>query len=50
MPVLSPRINRTGNDTRVRAALLAHLLGFGTGVATIVGLTPAALAVVRAFV
>jgi hypothetical protein len=39
-----------GHDTRLRAALVAHLLGLGTSVATIVGLTPAALALVRVFV
>ena len=31
-------------------ALVAHLLGLGTGTAMIIGLTPAALALVRAFI
>jgi hypothetical protein len=34
--------------TAARAALIAHLLGLGTGVVMVIGLTPAALALVRA--
>ena len=37
-------------DTTSHAALAAHLLGLGTGAVTIIGLTPAALALVRAFI
>jgi hypothetical protein len=36
-----------GHDTDLRTALVAHLLGLATGAAMIVGLTPAALALVR---
>ncbi|MGO8912794.1 MAG: hypothetical protein ACLQDM_26200 [Bradyrhizobium sp.] len=32
----------------LRVALVAHLLGLGAGAATAIGLTPAALALVRA--
>jgi hypothetical protein len=35
-------------DTRM--ALAAHLLGLGTGAAIIIGLTPAALALLRAWI
>jgi hypothetical protein len=35
-------------EAGARVALVAHLLGLGAGAATIVGLTPAALALVRA--
>jgi hypothetical protein len=35
-------------DTRV--VLAAHLLGLGTGATMIIGLTPAALALVRALI
>jgi hypothetical protein len=35
-------------DTRV--AFAAHLLGLGTGATMIIGLTPAALALVRALI
>jgi hypothetical protein len=38
------RLGQTGP----RAALAAHLLGLGTGATMIVGLLPAALALVRA--
>jgi hypothetical protein len=34
-------------QTNVRAALVAHLLGLGFGAATVIGLTPAATALVR---
>ncbi len=33
-----------------RMALTAHLLGLGTGATMIIGLTPAALALVRALI
>lgn len=35
-------------QTGERVALVAHLLGLGAGATTVVGLTPAALALVRA--
>jgi len=38
------------HDTRLSAALVAHLLGLGTGAAMVVGLTPAILALVRALI
>ncbi len=39
-----------GHDIRLRVALVAHLLGLGTGAAMVIGLTPAALALVRALI
>jgi hypothetical protein len=39
-----------GDNTKPHAAFAAHLLGLGTGAAMIIGLTPAALALVRAFI
>jgi hypothetical protein len=38
------------DNTTLHAAFAAHLLGLGTGTAMIIGLTPAALALVRAFI
>jgi len=54
MPALSPRTSGVAvmrcrqNDTRV--ALAAHLLGLGAGATMIIGLAPAALALVRALI
>jgi len=39
-----------GDTTTLHAALAAHLLGIGAGAAMVVGLTPAALALLRAFI
>ena len=39
-----------GDNTTPHPALAAHLLGLGTGAVMIIGLTPAALALVRAFI
>jgi len=54
MAALSPRTSGVAvmrcrqNDTRV--ALAAHLLGLGAGATMIIGLAPAALALVRALI
>jgi hypothetical protein len=40
---------RRGQEINVAAALVAHLLGLAMGTAMTVGLTPAALALVRTF-
>jgi hypothetical protein len=37
-------------NTTLHAAFAAHLLGLGTGAAMIIGLTPAALALMRALI
>jgi len=37
-------------QTSARVALIAHLLGLGFGAATIIGLTPAVLALLRAWI
>jgi hypothetical protein len=38
------------HQTGMRAALVAHLLGLGTGAAMVIGLTPAVLALVRVLI